>query len=565
MKYHLIPGSLLKPLSLILFTLCLSWGCNESFLDEVPLDRFSPENLLVDEAGFEAAIVALYKASREELNVAGINFDYMNLGTDLTQWGRYDSRGFKDYSLLNPQHAAVAGYWEWAYTDMIRQCNLILDNLDNERADLSDQARQLFASEARFFRGYTYNLLVNLYGGVPIVDSQIKEPKFDFRRSSKEEVLQFVRADLEAAAQALPIIENESNGRIYRAAAYHLLAEVYISLGMETGDASYFDQSIDAASKVISGQAGDYEIMTERFGDLSRPGDVFSDLFYTNQQNRSSGNKEVIWSWQYESFVLGGGSNSNRGNSAPRKWLPEQDKIDSPNGYPNLVADSLLRGIGVLSLLNYVKYDIWELDFDDMRNSPYNIRRTFYYNNPSDPEFFGKPILTGKDDEGKLHIALEDGTLTDIVLDTLRQYYPWVRKVDGHGFEDNIVDGGTSNDFIVMRLAETYLLRAEAYFRKGDLENAAADINVVRARANALPIGPEVVSVDFILDERARELLVEEQRRRTLVRMGVLYDRVKQYNPSSATTIQPHHQLWPIPQNVIDSNTGAVLEQNPGY
>lgn len=565
MKYHLIPGSLSKPLSLILLTLCLSWGCNESFLDEVPLDRFSPENLLVDEAGFEAAIVALYKASREEINVGGINFDYMNLGTDLAQWGRYDSRGFKDYSLLNPQHAAVAAYWEWAYTDMIRQCNLILDNLDDERADLSEQARQLFTGEARFFRAYTYNFLVNLYGGVPIVDSQIKEPKFDFRRSSKEEVLQFVRADLEAAAQTLPIVENESNGRIYRAAAYHLLAEVYISLGMETGDASYFDQSIDAASKVISGQAGEYEIMTERFGDLSRSGDVFSDLFYTNQQNRSSGNKEVIWSWQYESFVLGGGPNSNRGNSAPRKWLPEQDKIASPNGFPNLVADSLLRGIGVLSPLNYVKYDIWELDFDDMRNSPYNIRRTFYYNNPADTEFFGKPILTGKDDEGKLHIALEDGTLTDVVLDTLRQYYPWIRKVDGHGFEDNVVDGGTSNDFIVMRLAETYLLRAEAYFRKGDLENAAADINIVRARANALPIGPESVSIDFILDERARELLVEEQRRRTLVRMGVLYDRVKQYNPSSATTIQPHHQLWPIPQNVIDSNTGAVLEQNPGY
>jgi hypothetical protein len=127
------------------------------------------------------------------------------------------------------------------------------------------------------------------------------------------------------------------------------------------------------------------------------------------------------------------------------------------------------------------------------------------------------------------------------------------------------VNGSTSNDFIVMRLAETYLLRAEAYFRKGDLEQAAADINVLRSRANASLIGPEAVSIDFILDERARELIIEEQRRRTLVRMGVLYDRVRRYNPSSATTIQPHHELWPIPQHVIDSNTGAILEQNPGY
>lgn len=553
-----------KNLFQILLCLSLIWGCDESFLDEVPLDRFSPENLLVDEAGFEAAIVSLYESSREELNVGGSNFDYMNLGTDLTQWGRYDSRGFKDYSLLNPQHAAVAGYWQWAYTEMIRQSNLILDNLDDPRATLSNEARQLFSGEAKFFRGYTYNLLVNLYGGVPIVDSQIKEPKFDFRRATKEETLQFIRQDLEAAAAELPTMGNENNGRVYKAAAYHLLSEVYISLGMETGDASYYDKSIEAAGRVINGEVGDYEIMTERFGDLSRPGDVFSDLFYTNQQNRSAGNKEVIWSWQFESFTNGGASSSS-GNRAARKWMPEQDKIDSPNGYPNLVTDSLLRGIGVLSLLNYYKYDIWEIDPNDMRNSPYNIRRTFYYNNPADTEFFGQPILTGKDDEGKLHIALEDGTLTNVVLDTLRQYYPWIRKVDGHGFEDNVVNGSTANDFIVMRLAETYLLRAEAYFRKGDLENAAADLNVVRARANAVLIGPGDVSIDFILDERARELIIEEQRRRTLNRMGVLYERVLRYNPSSASTVQPHHEMWPIPQNVIDSNTGAVLEQNPGY
>jgi hypothetical protein len=548
-----------------LFALCLLPACDESFLDEVPLDRFSPENFLVDEAGFEAAVVGLYQASREELNTGGANFDYMNLGTDLTEWGRNDARGFKDYTLLNSQHDAVRQYWEWAYTDMIRQCNLILDNLSEREADISEDARQVFSGTAKFFRAFTYNVLVNLYGGVPIVERQIFEPKFDFQRASKLEVLQFIRQDLEEAAQELPVMDNESNGKIYKAAAYHLLAEVYISLGMETGDASYYDSAIEAAGTVIDGQVGDYQIMTERFGNLSRPGDVFSDLFYTNQQNRSSGNKEVIWSYQFESFNLGGALSTGRGNNTPRLWLPEQEKILSPNGLPNLAADSLLRGIGVLSPLNYFKYDIWKLDPNDMRNSKYNIRRTFYYNNPADPEFFGKPILTGKDSNGNLHVAREDGTLSNVILDTLRQYYPWIRKVDGEGFEESIVNGGTANEFIKMRLAETYLLRAEAYFRKGDAQRAADDINVIRSRAKAVLIGPAAVSIDFLLDERARELIVEEQRRRTLVRMGVLYERVKKYNPSSATTVQPHNELWPIPQNVIDSNTGAVMEQNPGY
>lgn len=544
--------------------LLLVLSCSEDFLEEIPLDRFSPENLLVDQAGFETAVVALYYASRQEHTIGGANFDYLNLGTDLIEWGRYDSRGFKDYSLLNSQHDAVEGYWTWAYTDMIRQCNLILDNLENPDLDMDPSVKIAFSSQAKFFRGYTYNMLANLYGGVPIVENQITEPKFDFQRASKLEVLQFIIRDLEEAAEGLPVVSNESNGRIYKAAAYHLLSEVFLSLGMETGEASYFDRAVEAASKVIDGEVGHYQLMTERFGDLSREGDVFSDLFRTNQQNRSSGNLEVIWSWQFESFTIGGGADG-RGNNSPRLWLPEQEKIRSPNGFFNLAADSLLRGIGVNSPLNYFKYNIWQLDPNDMRNSKYNIRRVFFYNNPEDTEFFGTPMYTDIDNNGNRVIALEDGTLTNVVVDTLREYFPWIRKVDGRAFDDNIVGGQSSNEFIKMRLAETYLLRAEAHFRKGDLESAAEDINAVRSRAQAIPIGPEDVTVDFILDERARELIVEEPRRKTLSRMGVLFDRVKLYNHSSATTVQPHHGLWPIPQSVIDSNTESVMEQNPGY
>ena len=541
-------------------------GCSSSFLDEIPLDRFSPENFLVDEAGFEAATVALYQAARDEHAIGGANFDYMNLGTDLIEWGRYDSRGFKDYNLLTSQEAAVGGYWTWAYQDMIRQCNLILDKLDDPEIELSEDARNRFEAQAKFFRGYTYNILATLFGGVPIVTDVISEPKFDFQRASKEEVLQFARQDIEEAGALLPITGNVSDGRIYKAAAYHTLAEVYLSLGLETNDASYYDLAIDAASKVINKEVGDYRIMTERFGDLSRPGDVFSDLFQTDQRNRESGNMEVIWSWQFESFTLGGNTSAGAGgNNNPRLWFPQWEKIASPNGAFNLSTDSMLRGIGVNSLLNYVKYDIWRIDPNDMRNSPYNIRRVYYYNNPDDPEYFGKPMRTGYNSNGDMVLLKNDGTLSNVVLDTLLQYYPWIRKVDGKPFEDNVVGGQSENDIIKMRLAETYLYRAEAYFRKGDLPNAAADINVLRNRAHAIPIEPQDVTVDFILDERARELIAEEPRRRTLSRMGMFYERVKEYNPSSGPTVQPHNELWPIPQSVIDSNTGAEITQNPGY
>ncbi|WP_262714405.1 RagB/SusD family nutrient uptake outer membrane protein [Ginsengibacter hankyongi] len=76
-------------------------------------------------------------------------------------------------------------------------------------------------------------------------------------------------------------------------------------------------------------------------------------------------------------------------------------------------------------------------------------------------------------------------------------------------------------DIYAIRLAETYLLRAEAYLDKGDIVNAAADVNVVRARANADPVAPGNVNIAYILDERARELMVEEPRWLTLARLGL--------------------------------------------
>ncbi|AWV98519.1 RagB/SusD family nutrient uptake outer membrane protein [Arcticibacterium luteifluviistationis] len=559
---------------LTIFILCLLFttACEDDFLKEVPLDRFSPENLLTNEAGFDAAVVALYEGARKEHIIASNNFEYMTLGTDQTQWGRNDSRGNKDYSLLNSNLSAAIIYWDWAYKQMIVRSNLILENIDNPDLVISDEARENIKGQALFFRAYTYNFLANIYGGVPIVEDRITEPKFDFVRNSRAEVLSFSAKDLEAATLLLPMEVND--GRIPQAAAFHLLSEVYISLGMETNDATMYDKSISAASKVISKEAGDYEIMTNRFGAAAtRPGDVFSDIFADGQINRSSGNKEVLWAWQFEPTTLGGGFSASTANNSIRYWSPEYGRIQTPNDILNIDVDSLGRGIGVNSPTNYAKYEVWALDPEDMRNSHFNIRRTFYYNNPADTEYYGKPVLTKVGADGNLFVTKNDGTLTTITLDTLRQYYPYFRKIEGPSMNGDILSGNTSKDFSRMRVAETYLLRGEAYFRKGDLANAAKDINVVRARAEASQISSSDVTEDFILDERTRELIVEEPRLRTLIRMGRLVDRVRKYNsapsvpngPSSGETIQDFNRFWPIPQKVIDANTGAALEQNPGY
>ena len=563
---------IIKNIAIIVFATLFATSCKDDYLKEVPLDRFSPENLLTNEAGYDAAVVSLYQGARQEHIIASNNFEYMTVSTDQTQWGRNDSRGNKDYSLLNSNLDATMIYWDWAYVTMISRANLIIAGIDNPSLNITKEARNNIKGQALFFRAYTYNFLANIYGGVPIVDKRLIEPKFDFVRVTRAEVLRFVATDLERASELLPL--EVRDGRIPRAASFHLLSEVYISIGMETKDASFYDRSITASSKVINKEAGDYQLITARFGPAATgPGDVFSDIFAQGQINKSSGNKEVIWAWQFESTTPGGSFTVNQGNNSIRYWSPQPYNLRSPNGILNVIADSLGRGIGVNSPTNYVKYDIWKLDPRDMRNSRFNIKRVFYYNNPADREYFGRPIITRRGANGNLFIVRNDNTLTTIPLDTLQIYYPLIGKILGSPLNNDVLSGNTSKDFSRMRVAETYLLRAEAYFRKGDLATAARDINVIRTRAQARNILSSDVTEDFILDERSRELIVEEPRLRTLIRMGRLVDRVRTYNsapsvpngPAAGRTIKDFNKFWPIPQKVIDANTGAKFEQNPGY
>ncbi|HZH72493.1 MAG TPA: RagB/SusD family nutrient uptake outer membrane protein, partial [Mariniphaga sp.] len=150
-------------------------------------------------------------------------------------------------------------------------------------------------------------------------------------------------------------------------------------------------------------------------------------------------------------------------------------------------------------------------------------------------------------------------------------------------------------DMYIFRLAETYLLRAEAYFFKGQYGLAADDINEVRARANAPLIDASQVTIDYIFDERARELYAEEMRHSEMTRVsfqlamqnmdGYSLDNISQknwyhdrimrvnehYHPPKyffwgvEATIHPHHMLWPIPQSVITANTLGRINQNVGY
>ena len=178
--------------------------------------------------------------------------------------------------------------------------------------------------------------------------------------------------------------------------------------------------------------------------------------------------------------------------------------------------------------------------------------------------------------------------------DTFRAYYPWP-QYKLYVTDENRPDQpyGGNSDWYIFRLAGTYLLRAEAYYWKGDLASAAADINTVRERAFCSPINASQVTIDYILDERARELYAEEPRKTELTRIAFImadnnlngysinnfseknywYDRIVEKNfydkgffwGQHEFTMSPFHVLWPIPQDAIDANAGGHINQNMGY
>lgn len=480
------------------------YSCSGDILDEVPLSSLSAENTLVSKKGFESYINGLVWSAREEYSQNDNNFFITNFpGTDIGEDAGAEYFTYRNWiSYMTPNTPEVKSNWIWAYTKMIPLANNIIVYANKPELShiwANEDEKNAIIAEARFFRGYTYNFLANLYGGVPIVDSVLNVPKYDYTRASREEVYQFAKKDLDFASKWLPTTATQK-GRISKAAADHLLSEVNISLGL-------YEEAIKSASNVIN--SGLYHLMKERFGSSSKePGDVFSDLFQNGNFN-SSENKEAIYVWQIDPLTPGGGG-SVGGNQSIRNLGPFQTKIVSPDGYSNLATDILGRGVGRIRGTVYSLYSIWN-DPNDIRNSEYNMRRKFYYNNPKSAHY-GKeiPPLTNAED-------------------TLRRLYAYPRKIEGLPWNGNNTSGQISDDVYVYRLAETYLLRAEAYLKNKQLQEAADDINEVRSRAHAAPITANQVTLDYILDERARELLYEEPRRRTLIRMGVLVERVRKF------------------------------------
>ena len=584
----------------IVFTGCSDW------LDPKPLSFFTPENTYNSYNGL--------KTGTDMLNRDVRYFDYYPTSfsadpcilseyffSEMAVNGRTDAGNtpvdltalITPSANLKGNNSQINNYWTYLYKG-IKDANTLLTRSETAEFENEDQRKEIEAL-AHFHRAFRYYRLVHQYGDVPFIVEEVTGPRYDFYSTKREAILRWLKNDLETTA---PYLSNDVNiGQVTQAAAYHLLAKIDLALGE-------FDAAIEACNKVIGD--GVHHLMTERFGvDKNDPTkNVVWDLHQSENKHLPE-NKEVLY------LVLDNydetDARSATGLEIKRQILPmysaTTSNIKTPNGKKAFVDNDekknpyLLeygRGICTLRQTWYATHMIWTLDNTDLRHAPGNWMRMedLTYNNPAlateDPEWYGKP-LQKYDSKGNL-----------LLNDTIRSWCEWPH------YKTNVADQKANNwrggwaDWYIFRLAETYLLRAEAYIWKGETGAAAADINEVRRRAQAREISASEATISMILDERARELFYEEPRKCELTRIAYIYaqtgkadDKGRTYSMDKFSqenffynrimdvtdfynkgvknaygltyTIQPYHVLWPIAKTATSVNVQGHINQNYGY
>ncbi|UZD23113.1 RagB/SusD family nutrient uptake outer membrane protein [Algoriphagus halophytocola] len=571
-------------------------GCNEDWLEPQPLSFFSPENTYNEASGLWAALVACERNMRHEYTGDGSPILTEHIFTEVAVEGTTDKSGpAQDMNLLITPDAnlnsvntnRIGWYWYEGYKG-IKYANTVVSRIDEPQDYESDAERNHLLATAYFHRSLRYYRLTQQFGDVPLILEEIIEPKLDFYSTERTVILRKMKEDLEWGEEWIP--EVMDRGRVPKGALQHLLIKINLALGE-------FQDALDVANRLIDG--GPYSLMTERFGvDAGDPTkNVIWDLHRPENKAPFTNTEAILLVMDRVDTDGNSGGIITMRNAVPF-W---GSNINTPTGNKGTSDRSGIeidqvtefgRGIGRLRGTWYHQSMIWD-DENDLRHAPGNWMdmEDLVYNNPDIKE--NDPYYNQN-----LEFRNEEGVV--LVVDTIRSWFSWPHyKLFVPDAQRNQPQGGPT-DWYIFRLAESYLLRAEAKFWLGDLAGAASDINAVRTRAGAAPYTADEINIGTVLDERARELYYEEPRKTELTRIARIfamtgktayngksyneadfskdnfyYDRIMEvtdyYNKGVFTrhgdtyTLSPYHVLWPIPQNAINSNTKGHLNQNEGY
>lgn len=562
MKRHII-------ILIIVFGSAFLPSC-EGYLEEELVSGVSAGTYYTTASGFEAAVAATYAETKSFYGWEK-GFTMTVFGTDLHTNGRGGSHKMINFydGAFSPAQSFVRDTWRDFYRG-INQANAVI-NRSSDIQSVSEELKTARIAEVRFLRALYYFNLVRFYGDVHLSLEETEGVEIHANRTPAGQIYsEAIIPDLEFAINNLPETQNDY-GRATKPAAEFLLAKVYMTrayqpYGQNTADAQEAERLM---GHVINNYG--FSLLED-----------FKDLWDINNE----ANSEIVFSIQNNKNQVDEGLD-NRGHSGHLYFLMEYDILpgmarDTENGRP------WIRFRPTTFLLG-----LWDREIDSRYDKTY--KHAWFSNTESSiPRWsqeeankgyvnmglVGEPKFSvgdtaifipgpGKDDEwtqdriGRAPYLVITNSQYD------ERWYPTLNKwIDPTRPNRQHTPG--QRDHPLMRLADAYLIRAEARIMMEDLSGAADDINVVRRRASwpglegEIEIAPEEVNLDFLLDERGRELVGEGHRWFDLARTGTLIERVRAHNPEGGINIQDYHLLRPIPLEQIDRTNGGY-KQNCGY
>lgn len=610
----------------LVFTALLASSCTD-LLDEKPSHFGTADQVYTTADGFQAGLNGIYGLMRSERegetyteSMSAWQYElgmiyYVGLD-DITSGGNKSggpAQLITDGSKYNIYtNTFLEKVFTWLYST-INAANTIIERAENPDVNwnlggVNQKARIL--GEAHCARAWAYRLLIAGWGDVPIKLDESKGNNIhtDFVRASEKEVREQMVKDLLIAAEGIPW-RPYAAGSMTKGVALHYLAETYMALGDPEEAERYLniligDGAVSAGDALKFGTT-DRSLMRD-FNGMFDPSKVDYDV-----------NTETLWTWQFALNTVGGGNNMRRHTLVT--YYPSNRTVDSATLKLNFnnstigICPTYDRGsygwgqayINPRVLKLYYRSSpssaedfpaaagkaenrgYWTNFVYESRGNDKAIRKYFTFDTSTDAIDWakaGKNTMTGEvwktGDRVWFTSSKADASLIEQAMGMdyrlasgNRTNYPYVAKFAtcDKGYE---IQTESHQNQMYLRLGESYLLRAEARVRQGNLGGAAADINTLRGRSGANQIEAQDLGavlqdqLDFILDERSRELLGEEQRRVTLTRMGrkdFLYRRVKMYNAQDADNFRKEDIYWAIPRSVINTNISVPMPNNPGF
>ncbi|GAB4004156.1 RagB/SusD family nutrient uptake outer membrane protein [Spirosoma migulaei] len=537
---------------LLTLSLLTLFSCND-VLEEYNPSGLTAETVYTTPEGFETLVNAAYTYQRwwygkeEAHNIAETGTDIWTSGSGETD------RGLTQYLNLQGSDAYLTTEWREFYA-AINLCNGGINRID--KAGLSATLRPIREGELRFLRAFYYWHIVETWGGVHFTTEETNGIVSTANRTPVETFYNLIFEDLKIAVANLPVTQPQY-GKVTKGAAQAFLARMYLTRGMNK-------EALEMAQAVIASNTYKLEA---NYADLWKMSnlktkeaiyvvdysanlaldDLANTTFNPYGHSRGSNNAHLLYLMKYDDRP---GMVRDILNGRPfNRYMPTRFLLD-------LYSDDDARYEGSFN-------EVWYAN-STTRPAGMNLGDTAVYCTRKEiPDAFEATRKYQTYDRSKIYNA--NGT----VKDNLR--YPSLSK-----FMDptrpSLNEAQSARDVFVIRLAEVYLIAAEAQMKLGNLQAAADYINVLRTRAAkagkaaAMQITSTQVTLDFILDERARELAGEQIRWFDLKRTGKLVERVKAYAPDNAVNIQDYHVLRPIPQTQLDAVTNKTeFAQNQGY